>query len=122
MAEYQKAFALSDDPIGLGLLGHLYGKMGRNDEATKVLEQLKAMSKHRYVHAYTLAIVYLGLGDHAHALASLSQAYDERDGDAISYIRTDPFLDPLRGDPQFAALAEKIVPASELAKAAPPSK
>jgi TolB-like protein/Tfp pilus assembly protein PilF len=122
MAEYQKALALSGDPIGLGLLGHLYGKMGRTDEATRVLEQLKAMSEHRYVHAYTLAIVYLGLGDHSRALALLSQAYDEGDGDAISYIRTDPFLDPLRGDPQFAALAEKIVPASELAKAALPSK
>jgi TolB-like protein/Tfp pilus assembly protein PilF len=122
MAEYQKALALSDDPIGLGLLGHLYGKMGRTDDATRVLEQLKAMSEHRYVHAYSLAIVYLGLGDHSRALALLSQAYDDRDGDAISYIRTDPFLDPLRGDPKFAALAEKIVPASELGKVASPAK
>jgi len=30
---------------------------------------------------------------------------------AISNIRVDPVLDPLRGDPCFEALAEKIVPA-----------
>lgn len=33
-----------------------------------------------------------------------------------------PFLDALRGDPRFEALAEKIVPAREFAKALPAAK
>jgi hypothetical protein len=34
----------------------------------------------------------------------------------------DPFLDDLRGHPRFEALAEKIIPAREFAKAATSSK
>ena len=31
----------------------------------------------------------------------------------LSSVRVDPFLAPLRGDPRFEALAEKIVPARQ---------
>ena len=115
MAEYQKATALGEDPLGLGLLGHLYGTIGRKDEATKILGQLRAIRERRYFDPYNLAIVYLGLGDREQALTALEQAYDDRNGSALEDIRVDPFLDPLRGDPRFEALAEKIVPASEFA-------
>ena len=113
MAEYQKAIALGEDPTGLGLLGHLYGTIGRKDEATKILGQLRAIRERRYFDPYNLAIVYLGLGDREQALSALEQSYNERNGTQLEYIRIDPFLDPLRGDPRFEALAERIVPARE---------
>jgi TolB-like protein/Flp pilus assembly protein TadD len=122
MAEYQKAIALREDPTALGLLGHLYGATGRKDEATKILGQLQAIRDRRYFDPYNLAIVYLGLGDREQALTALEQSYDERNGTQLEFIRIDPFFDPLRGDPRFEALAEKIVPASEFAKASPASK
>jgi TolB-like protein/Tfp pilus assembly protein PilF len=122
MAEYQKATALGEDPTGLGLLGHLYGATGRKEEATKILGQLQAIRERRYFDPYNLAIVYLGLGDREQALTALEQSFDDRNGTQLEYIRIDPFLDPLRGDPRFEALAEKIVPASEFAKASPASK
>jgi TolB-like protein/Tfp pilus assembly protein PilF len=113
MAEYQKSVALTDDPTPLGLLGHLLGTLGRRDEASEVLEQLQARSEQRYVDPYNLAIVFLGLGDREQALNALEKSYDDRNGNALEYIRTDPMLDPLRGDPRFDALAEKIVPARD---------
>jgi TolB-like protein/Flp pilus assembly protein TadD/class 3 adenylate cyclase len=122
MAEYQKAVALAADPAGLGLLGHLYGTIGRKDEATEILGQLRAMRERQYLDPYHLAIVYLGLGEREQALATLEQSYDERNGARLQFIRIDPFLDPLRGDPRFEALAERIVPAREFAKASPASK
>ncbi len=122
MAEYQKAIALGEDPTGLGLLGHLYGTIGRKEEATKILGKLQAIRERRYFDPYNLAIVYLGLGDREQALTALEQSYDDRNGTQLEYIRIDPFLDPLRGDPRFEALAEKIVPAREFAKAAATSK
>ena len=121
-AEYKKAIALSDDPFPLCLLGHLYGTTGQKDEARKILAQLQEARKQHYVPAYCLALVYLGLGDRDEALHWLDESYRERDGFTIAGIRVDHFLDPLHGDPRFEALAEKIMPAREFAKAAPTSK
>jgi tetratricopeptide (TPR) repeat protein len=113
IAEYQKARALNDDPSVLGLLGHIYAVSGDKTEALKILDQLKELSKQRYVAAYSFALIYLGLGDKEEALHWLEKSYEDRAGSDIGYIRIDPLLDPLRGDPRFEALAEKIVPERE---------
>jgi TolB-like protein/tetratricopeptide (TPR) repeat protein len=113
IAEYQKAIALNDDPFPKGLLGHLYGTIGRVDEARQILEQLRQARQQRYIDAYAIAVVHLGLGEREEAIKWLEQGYRDGDGFNIGPIRVDPFLDPLRGDPRFDALAEKIVPARE---------
>jgi len=120
MAEYKKAIALNDDPSPKALLGHLYGTLGQREEATKILAQLKATRAHRYIDAYNLALVSLGLGDRDEALRWLEQGFQERS--TLGSIRIDLFLKPLHGDPRFEALAEKIVPVREFAKSAPPAK
>src|SRR5213083_2001835 len=117
IVEWQKARALNDDPSVLGLLGRAYGLSGNKVEAEKILDQLKELSKQRYVAAYSFALVYLGLGDKEQALRWLEQSYQDRAGSDIGYIRVDPLLDPLRGDPRFEALAEKIVPAAQFKSA-----
>ena len=122
IAEYQAAIALDPSPAYLSLLGHVYGTIGRKDEATKLLGQIQDISKSRYVDPYFFALIHLGLGDREAALSALEKSFEELNGNTLEYIRTDPFLDPLRGDPRFEALAEKIVPAREFAKAATLSK
>jgi TolB-like protein/Flp pilus assembly protein TadD/class 3 adenylate cyclase len=113
IAEYQKAIAISEDPVPLGMLGRLYAAQGRKDEAQKILQQLRQRREQHYTAAYSLALVYLGLGDHNEALNWLEQGFQERDGFNIGPIRVDPLLAPLRGDPRFEALAEKIVPLAQ---------
>jgi TolB-like protein/Flp pilus assembly protein TadD len=113
IAEYQKARALNDDPYILGLLARSYGLSGNKAEAEKILNQLKELSTQRYVAAYTFAFTYLGLGDKEQAFRWLEQSYQDRAGSDIGWIRIDPLLDPLRSDPRFETLAEKIVPARE---------
>jgi TolB-like protein/tetratricopeptide (TPR) repeat protein len=113
ISEYQKARALNDDPFVLGLLGHAYASSGNKTEALKILDQLKEMSRQRYVSMYSFAIVYLALDDKQEALRWLEQSYQDRAGADIGWIRVDSLLDPLHGDPGFEALAEKIVPARE---------
>jgi TolB-like protein/class 3 adenylate cyclase/Flp pilus assembly protein TadD len=110
IAEYQRARALNDDPAVLGLLAHAYAFSDNKIEAGKILDQLVQLSKQRYVAAYSFALVYLGLGDKEEALRWLEKSYQDRAGSDIGYIRVDPFLDPLRGDPPFEALADKILP------------
>ena len=113
ISEYQKARALNDDPFVLGLLGHAYASSGNKTEALKILDQLKEVSRQRYVSMYSFAIVYLALDDKQEALRWLEQSYQDRAGADIGWIRVDSLLDPLHGDPGFEALAEKIVPARE---------
>jgi tetratricopeptide (TPR) repeat protein len=108
MAEYEKAVALNDDPLPLALLGRLYAKIGRRDEALKILERLRQTSAQRYVSPYNFAVIYMGLGQKGEAIHLLEKAYDDRDGYDIAFIKTDPFLDPLRGEPQFKALVQKV--------------
>jgi TolB-like protein/Tfp pilus assembly protein PilF len=108
IGEYQQARALSDNPLMLGLLGHAYGLSGNKAEAMKIVDQLSALSKQRYVSAYSFALVYLGLGDKEEALRWLAKSYQDRAGDALRYIRVEPLLDPLRSDPRFEELVAKI--------------
>jgi TolB-like protein/tetratricopeptide (TPR) repeat protein len=114
---YEKAASLTDAPIELGMLGRIYGIVGRKDEARKILERLRQSRAQRYTAAYSLALVAVGLGDKAEAVHWLEEGYRDRDGDAIGVIRVDPALASLHGDPRFEALAEKIVPMREFGKA-----
>jgi TolB-like protein/Tfp pilus assembly protein PilF len=106
--EYQKARALNDDPFMLALLSHAYAATGNKTEALKTLDQLKELSKQRYVTAYSFAIVYLGLSDKEEALRWLQKSYQDRAGYNIVSIKVDPFLDPLRGEPRFEELVAKV--------------
>jgi TolB-like protein/class 3 adenylate cyclase/Flp pilus assembly protein TadD len=113
MGEYQKTISLSDDAVPLGMLGRLYAVQGRKEEAQKILQQLLDRRKQAYIPAYSVALVYLGLGDRNEALNWLETGYREHDGFNIGPIRIDPLLASLHGDPRFEALADKIVPAAE---------
>jgi TolB-like protein/tetratricopeptide (TPR) repeat protein/predicted Ser/Thr protein kinase len=90
----------------LGALGHCYGVAGRTAQAEGVLEQLHALSKQRYITPYSFLMVYLGLGRHDEALASLEAALEERNA-WLWFLPIDPRYDRLREDPRFAPLVER---------------
>jgi tetratricopeptide (TPR) repeat protein len=111
IAEYKKAIALNDDPLPRALLGHLYAKLGRKDEALAILKQLHELresSKGRYVSPYNLALIHIGLGQKNEAIQLLEKTYEERDGCNIAFLKVEPMLDPLHGDPRFEALVQKV--------------
>jgi hypothetical protein len=54
-------------------------------------------------------MIYLGLGDLDRTFEWLEKAYEERSG-FLGFIRVEPMLDALRGDPRFKTLVEKIKP------------
>jgi TolB-like protein/Tfp pilus assembly protein PilF len=113
ITEYQKAVELDDDPEALAYLGQAYARVGQRDEAQKILARLTEDSKSRYVSGYSMALMFMGLGDKEHAIDALERAYREGAGNDLFTIRVDPMLDDLHGQPRFEALAEKILPASQ---------
>jgi TolB-like protein/tetratricopeptide (TPR) repeat protein len=119
LAEYKKAAELEDDPFVLGLLAQAYAKLGQRDEALKMLDQMQQLAARRYVASYSFALVHITLGEKDKAIDWLERAYRDRAGSDIGYIKVDPMLDPLRGDPRFEALVAKIFPAQKSSTLSP---
>ena len=116
IAEYQKARTLDDDPQIVALLGRAYGDTGQKDQALELVRELETRARQQFVRGYLIALVYIGLGDKTKAIDYLEREYENHDNIDTAWIRADPLLDPIRGDPRFEALAEKILPAREFGK------
>ncbi|HKQ76346.1 MAG TPA: protein kinase [Blastocatellia bacterium] len=101
---FQKARALSgDSTFAVARLGHVYAQMGRRKDA----EQLRAKLMESANRSFGVAWVYLGLGDHDHALEWLQRAMDDRASELI-YLKVDPIYDGLRDDARFDSLLRRV--------------
>ncbi len=99
--------AAPEDPAILSLMGHEYGIAGDSGNANKILVRLTEISRKKYVPAIYFAVVYIGLGRKDDAFRWLDKAYDER-CEYLVYLGTEPLADPLRADPRFASLLNRI--------------
>ena len=109
IAEFQKAAKLFDgEPIALASLAHAYAVSGNHDEARRVLNQLLLLSQRRYVSAYVVALIHVGLSDHEQAWIWLNRAFEERSSWLTEHVKTDPRLDKLRSDPRFPKLLNSM--------------
>ena len=88
-------------------LGHLYASSGRTPQARVIFEDLRARAAVSYVPSYDLALVCAGLGWQDQAFEWLGKAFEERSG-WLAYLRIEPRLDSLRGDPRFAELLKRV--------------
>ena len=107
IAEYQQARRLNDDPFVLALLGNIYAVSGRKDEALKILDQLKQLSTQRFVYAYGIALVYVGLGDKDQAFQWLEKSFQDHEA-RINRLKVDPLFDSVRSDARYADLIHRI--------------
>jgi TolB-like protein/Flp pilus assembly protein TadD len=108
IVEYRKAAELNDDPFALALLGQAYARAGQREEAQKILARLSEEANSRYVSAYSFALMFLALGDKERAIDEMERAYRERAGQDVYWVKIDPMLDDLRGNPRFEALVQKV--------------
>ena len=107
-AAYQSILAFAPhDPALLALIGHLYAVSGQPAAARKIIAQLQQVSVERYVPSLYIAMIYIGLGDNNRAFVWFDKSYAER-CDYLVYLPTDPMADPIRSDPRFTALLERL--------------
>ncbi len=81
--------------------------LGRHEEAIEILNRLEEESRHHYVRAEILAMAYAAVGDLDRAFDCLERAFQVRSAGLI-YLHVDPGYQPLRPDPRFAQLVERI--------------
>ncbi|HEV3244019.1 MAG TPA: tetratricopeptide repeat protein [Chthoniobacterales bacterium] len=109
IAEYEKAKQVGDNPLVSTLCAAAKAQAGDKDAAQRMLSDLDKISQHREVLGYWRALLYLSLNNKDEALRGLEQSFAERDGSNINWIKVDPLLDSLHGDPRFEALVQKVV-------------
>ena len=103
----KQAKGLNAPPFVTAYLAFAYGAAGDRAGAIAELADLKKMSPDGTVLPFNLALVKLGLGDHAGALDGLEQAY-AANSQMMPWIGRDPIFDPLRSEPRFAALVKQL--------------
>jgi TolB-like protein/DNA-binding winged helix-turn-helix (wHTH) protein/tetratricopeptide (TPR) repeat protein len=106
---YEKAVTLTGgkNPRTIAHLAYAYALADRRNDAQKLLANLIAISKQRYVHPDLIALVYLGLGQKETAIEWLDKAYQVRARDLLD-IRYDPQFAELRTDQRFVDLVRRI--------------
>ncbi|HVH89465.1 MAG TPA: protein kinase [Terriglobales bacterium] len=97
----------SNDPARIVGLGRAYALSGNMSEAHKILNDLNSASEHRYIPPYFLAELHAALGDKEQAMNFLETSYRERDI-YIAWLKVDSALDPVRSDPRFEALLQRV--------------
>jgi eukaryotic-like serine/threonine-protein kinase len=81
--------------------------LGRREEADEILHRLEDESRQHYVRSEILAMGYAAVGDRDRAFAGLERAFQVRSAGLI-YLHVDPGYKPLRADPRFGQLVERI--------------
>jgi len=105
--QLQKAKAMGSPAFVSAWLAYAYGASGDRARALAELADLKKTSLRGSVTPFNLALVSLGLGDHARAVSYLEQA-QASDSQWLGWLKGDRTFDPLRSEPRFAALLRKL--------------
>jgi TolB-like protein/Tfp pilus assembly protein PilF len=95
------------DAITLAWLAHVRAGSGARAEARDLLARAVSLHGCRYVPAFHLAFGYVGLEDRDRAVEALNQAWLDRDP-ALSTITVEPRFIPLRDDPRYLELIERL--------------
>jgi len=104
----QQSLLYSDSSVEyLAQLGYVEGRMGRTKEARRILDDLLSRSMRGYLPPFLIGEVYIGLNETDSAFEWLNRAADERSNN-LEYLIVDPMFDPIRNDPRFAELIEKV--------------
>ncbi len=91
----------------LAYLGLVYAKTGRRDDALAILVELDEKVVSESTAAYNRALVHFGLGEIDETLTLLEKSTGERHRGLLE-LNSTRLWDPLRDDPRFEAIIEKL--------------
>jgi hypothetical protein len=108
LAELEKAKGeRKNDSILIYDTGIVYAAQGKRAEALQIIKELEAMSGASLSQAHWIAKIYAALNEKEQALSWLERGLAT--GALAPFSKDDPVWDPIRSDPRFETLVEKMV-------------
>jgi Flp pilus assembly protein TadD len=107
VARFQKAETMGAPAFVSAWLAYARGASGDRAGAAAGFDALKKKSLRGVPTAFDLALVHLGVGDHARTLSGLERAH-ATDSEWLGWLGLDRTFDPLRSEPRFTALVRKV--------------
>ncbi len=109
IASLEQAVALSRDwPVIVAELGYAYARSGNKAKAQQILAQLQERLAKEYIDPVLLANIYIALDKKDRAFEWLEKGYAQRACVWMIWLKIEPKYDPLRSDPRFTALLQKM--------------
>jgi serine/threonine-protein kinase len=106
-AAYDRARKIDDAPLLRAAVAHLFATDGGTQQARALFAEMLDLAQIRHISPYHFAIVHTALGETDEAFARLEEAYLTR-SEALAWLKVDPRLDPLRSDPRFIGLLQRV--------------
>jgi adenylate cyclase len=107
LAELEKAKGeRKNDSLLIYDTGIVYAAQGKRAEALGIIKELEAMSGASLSQAHWIAKIYATLNEKEQALTWLERGLGA--GAIGAFYKDDPVWDPIRSDPRFEALVEKM--------------
>ena len=108
LAMLEKGRALAGDvPNILGAMGEIFALSGDTASARRILAELTARALDSYVPSTCFARVHSGLGEVERALDWLEKGCEQREL-PMAMLKVHPVYDPLRDEPRFQAVVERM--------------
>jgi TolB-like protein/tetratricopeptide (TPR) repeat protein len=108
IAQYQAGLKLVPNHSYIkSMLGHAYAMSGHREEALRLLQDASLSFEDGGLSDLKLACIYMGLDDKDNVFLHLERDFQQRDTE-LPYINADPVFDPVRDDPRFVALLQKM--------------
>jgi serine/threonine-protein kinase len=108
IASFERALELGGGvPSTVAAMAQTLALAGREADARKSLQHLETMAQTRYVSSSCFAIAHLGLREFSRSLDWLEKSCEQHEL-ATKAIIVHPVWDPLRGEPRFQNLVQRV--------------
>jgi TolB-like protein/DNA-binding winged helix-turn-helix (wHTH) protein/Tfp pilus assembly protein PilF len=108
LQDVEKGLVLSRrDPFFLSIAALIHGRLGQMEQASKLVEEMRAASQKSFVAPFLFATAFVGMGKEKESMDALEEGFKAHDGYLVG-LNSTPWFGPLRSYPHFQDLVTRM--------------